>query len=51
MVSPEKQPQEPPREETEQEKLKLSADFFSRLIHQPDCVTKGTCNGCGRCEH
>lgn len=30
---------------------RLSSDFFSKLVHQPDCITKGICNGCGRCEH
>ena len=34
-----------------QEAPRLSADYFSKLVRQPECVTKGTCNGCGRCEH
>ena len=29
----------------------LPASFFSKLIHQPSCLTKGVCNNCGRCEH
>ena len=29
----------------------LPASFFSKLVHQPSCVTKGVCDNCGRCEH
>ena len=29
----------------------LPASFFSRLVHQPKCITDGVCNNCGRCEH
>ncbi len=29
----------------------LSASFFSKLVKQPTCLTKGICNNCGRCEH
>ena len=29
----------------------LPASFFSKLVHQPSCLTKGVCNNCGRCEH
>ena len=29
----------------------LPASFFSKLVHQPSCITKGVCNNCGRCEH
>ena len=56
-----KEPQTPAPEETprpdgepsrqNQEAPRLSADYFSKLVRQPECVTKGVCNGCGRCEH
>ena len=29
----------------------LPASFFSKLVHQPSCITKGVCDNCGRCEH
>ena len=29
----------------------LPASFFSKLVNQPSCITKGVCNNCGRCEH
>ena len=29
----------------------LPASFFSQLVRQPSCVTKGVCDNCGRCEH
>ena len=29
----------------------LPASFFSKLVHQPKCITEGVCNNCGRCEH
>ncbi len=29
----------------------LPASFYSKLVHQPSCITKGVCNNCGRCEH
>ena len=29
----------------------LPASFFSKLVRQPSCQTKGVCDNCGRCEH
>ena len=29
----------------------LPASFFSKLVRQPSCITKGVCDNCGRCEH
>lgn len=29
----------------------LPASFFSQLVRQPSCITKGVCDNCGRCEH
>ena len=42
------QPQQP---ETAQSAPFLPASFFSQLVRQPSCVTKGVCDNCGRCEH
>ena len=43
-----------PEEETpvpEPETPHLPASFFSKLVRQPSCQTKGVCDNCGRCEH
>ena len=52
MVSPE--PKEAPRP-AEPENAPgapfLPASFFTKLVHQPSCITKGVCDNCGRCEH
>ena len=29
----------------------LPASFYSKLVRQPSCITKGVCDNCGRCEH
>ena len=36
---------------TEPEVPHLPASFFSKLVRQPSCQTKGVCDNCGRCEH
>jgi len=51
MVTPEKAPETPSQQSKEKEAPHLDPDFFLKLIRQPECITKGTCNGCGRCEH
>ena len=53
MVTPEENPsgEQPARPEQKPEQPRLDSDFFRKLVRQPECLTKGTCNGCGRCEH
>ena len=51
MVTPEDSPVPPSQPVDEKKAPHLDPEFFSKLIRQPECVTKGTCNGCGRCEH
>ena len=50
----EDKPAEAPAEERsapEQAVPHLPASFFSKLVRQPSCQTKGVCDNCGRCEH
>lgn len=50
----EDRPGEAPAKETgapETEAPRLPASFFSKLVRQPSCQTKGICDNCGRCEH
>jgi hypothetical protein len=47
----ERQPSTPPEPAREESAPALPASFFSRLVHQPSCITRGVCDNCGRCEH
>lgn len=51
MVTPEKAPVPPSQPVEETKTPHLDPDFFLKLIRQSECITKGTCNGCGKCEH
>ncbi len=48
---PENQASESAGRTDEDNKPKLSADFFINLLNAPSCVSKGYCDDCGRCEH
>ena len=48
----ESRPSDAPSEDERREETPfLPASFFSKLVHQPKCLTEGVCNNCGRCEH
>jgi len=36
---------------TEDSRPMLPSDFYIQLLNPPACITKNTCDGCGRCEH